>query len=91
MEEKAWDSAAAATGSDLDLAAIVIATAVTLRLQPAFGWWLRGGRRRENQITMTEKLTAEFRERAPAGLDFSGSGSGYTSRPVSFMEKRKSL
>nr|GLL20232.1 3-epi-6-deoxocathasterone 23-monooxygenase [Ipomoea trifida] len=57
MEEKTWDSAAAATGSGLDLAIVIATTAVTLRLQPAFGWWLRGGRRRENRITMTEKLT----------------------------------
>nr|GLL26283.1 3-epi-6-deoxocathasterone 23-monooxygenase [Ipomoea trifida] len=89
MEEKA-----AAIGNGLDLAAIVIATAVMVA---AGAVWLVVARRKETR--KPDNDDGEIDGRVPRGssgwpllgetLDFIASG--YTSRPVSFMEKRKSL
>nr|GMD00826.1 3-epi-6-deoxocathasterone 23-monooxygenase [Ipomoea batatas] len=89
MEEKA-----AAIGSGLDLA-IVIATAVMVAAAGAV--WLVVARRKETR--KPDNDDGEIDGRVPRGssgwpllgetLDFIASG--YTSRPVSFMEKRKSL
>lgn len=89
MEEKA-----AAIGSGLDLA-IVIATAVMVAAAGAV--WLVVSRRKETR--KPDNDDGEIDGKVPRGssgwpllgetLDFIASG--YTSRPVSFMEKRKSL